>query len=119
MAGITKFVIMVSDGPYNSLKPYTALRYAKSAMKRGLETRIIFYADGVFCAKKGVGRGSQTVGDFEAKIRNLLEEGIRVEACSAPMRLYSLGKEDLIDGVEVAEDVIGHSLDEETRVIWL
>jgi len=119
MAGITKFVIMVSDGPYASLKPYTALRYARSARKRGLETRVIFYADGVLCVKKGVGRDSQTVSDFEAKIRSLIEEGIHVEACSAPMRLYLLGNGDLIDGVEVAEDVIGHSLDEETRVIWL
>lgn len=119
MAKVTRFVIMVGDGPYASLKPYTALRYARSAKKRGLQTRVIFYADGVFCVKKGVGRGSQTVGDFEAQIRSLLEEGVHVEACPAPIHLYSLHKEDLIDGVEVAEDVIGHCLDEETRVIWL
>lgn len=116
---ISRFVIMVSDPPYGSLKPYTALRYARAARKRGLETRLIFFADGIFCVKRGVGRGSRTVGDFEAKVKELLEEGILVEACSAPMRLYDLRETDLVEGVRTAEDVISHSLDERTRVVWL
>ncbi len=119
MASLSRFVIMVSEAPYSSLKPYTALRYAASARKRGLETRVIFYGDGIFCVKRGVGRGSRTVGDFESKVRGLIREGILVQACAAPMRLYSLGEEDLIEGVSVAEDVIAHTLDEQTRVIWL
>jgi len=119
MAPVSRFVIMVSEAPYASLKPYTALRYAASARKRGLETEVIFFADGIFCVKKGVGRGSQTVGDFEAKVKGLMKEGIRVQACSAPMRLYALTEEDLIEGVTVAEDVIAHTLDEQTKVIWL
>ncbi len=119
MTDISRFVIMVSDPPYASLKPYTALRYARSAKKRGLETRVIFFADGIFCVKKGVGRGSGTVGDFEAKVKELIREEVHIDACAAPMRLYALTQEDLIDGVTVAEDVIGHTLDERTRVIWL
>lgn len=119
MAPISRFVIMVSEAPYASLKPYTALRYAVSARKRGLETVVVFFADGVFCVKRGVGRGSETVGDFEAKVQGLIKEGIKVQACSAPMRLYSLTEEDLIEGVTVAEDVIAHTLDENTEVIWL
>jgi hypothetical protein len=35
------------------------------------------------------------------------------------MRLYSLSEEDLIEGVTVADDVIAHTLDEQTEVIWL
>jgi len=119
MGSISRFVIMVSEAPYASLKPYTALRYAASARKRGLETRIIFFADGIFCVKRGVGRGSRTVGDFEAKVQGVMKEGILVQACSAPMRLYALKEEDLIEGVTVAEDVIAHTLDEQTKVIWL
>ena len=119
MTEISRFVIMVSDPPYGSLKPYTALRYARSAKKRGLDTRVIFYADGIFCVKNGVGRGSGTVGDFESKVLERIGEDIRVEACPAPMRLYALTEEDLIPGVSVSEDVIGHTLDERTRVIWL
>ena len=119
MSAISRYVIMVSEAPFGSLKPYSALRYASTACKKGLETRIIFFADGIFCVKTGVGRGSQTVGDFESKIMTLLEEGIHVEACVAPMRLYALEQQDLIDGVTVAEDVIAHTLDEQTKVIWL
>ena len=119
MGSVSRFVIMVSEAPYASLKPYTALRYAASARKRGLETKVIFFADGVFCVKRGVGRGSQTVGDFEAKVRGLIQEGIEVLVCSAPLRLYSLTEEDLVEGVMVAEDVIAHTLDEQTKVIWL
>ncbi len=116
---VSRFVIMVSEAPYSSLKPYSALRYAVAARKRGLDTGIIFFADGIFCVKKGVGRGSQTVGDFEAKIHDLLDEGIWVKACPAPMRLYSLTEEDLIEGVTMAEDVIAYTLDEQAKVIWL
>ena len=119
MASISRFVIMVSEAPYSSLKPYTALRYAVSARKRGLETRVIFFADGILCVKRGVGRGSQTGGDFEAKVRGLIRDGILVQACAARMRLYSLTEEDLIKGVSVAEDIIAHTLDEQTKVIWL
>ena len=119
MSAVSRFVIMVSDPPYGSLKPYTALRYARSARKRGLDTRVIFFADGVFCVKRGVGRGSATVGDFEAKVLELIREGVQVSACAAPLRLYAMGLEDLIEGVTVAEDVIGHTLEEGTRVIWL
>jgi len=119
MTDVSRFVIMVSESPYGSLKPYTALRYARSAKKRGLDTRVVFFADGIFCVKKGVGRGSATVGDFEAKVLALIQEGIRVEACPAPMGLYALSVQDLVEGVTVAEDVIGHTLDEGTRVIWL
>jgi predicted peroxiredoxin len=119
MAAITRFVIMVSEGPYASLKPYTALRYARSARSRGLDTRIIFFADGIHCVRRGVGRGSTTVGDFEAHIKDLLKEGVKIEACPAPMRLFSLEEQDLIEGVKVAHDVIAHTLDEETTVIWL
>ncbi len=119
MATITRYVIMVSEGPYSSLKPYTAVRYARAACDRGLETRVIFLADGIHCVRRGVGRGSHTVGDFEALVKDLIDQGVRVEACPAPMRLFSLEKDDLIEGVEVARDVIGHTLDEETAVIWL
>lgn len=119
MAAISRVVIMVSEGPYSSLKPYTALRYARSARGRGLETRVIFFADGIHCVRRGVGRGSATVGDFEAHVKKLLEEGIQVEACPAPMRLFSLTEQDLIEGVKIAHDVIGHVLDEGTSVIWL
>jgi sulfur relay (sulfurtransferase) complex TusBCD TusD component (DsrE family) len=119
VAKISRFVIMVSEAPYDSLKPYTALRYARSAKKRNLDTKIIFYADGVFCVKKGTGQGSEAAGDFETKIVDILKEGIRVEACAAPMRIYAFTQQDLIAGVTVAEDVISHTLDEQTRVIWL
>jgi len=119
LSEISRFVIMVSEPPYGSLKPYTALRYARAASKRGLDTRVIFFADGIFCVKRGVGRDSATVGDFEAKVLELIREGVHVAACAAPMRLYAFSPEDLVEGVTVAEDVIGHTLDEGTRVIWL
>ena len=52
-------------------------------------------------------------------VKELIREEVHIDACAAPMRLYALTQEDLIDGVTVAEDVIGHTLDERTRVIWL
>lgn len=119
MADVSRYVIMVSEPPYASLKPYTALRYARSAQRRGLDTRVVFFADGILCVKKGVGRGSGSVADFEQKVLGLIRDGIRVEACAAPLKLYALTPDDLVEGVSVADDVIGYTLEENTSVLWL
>lgn len=114
-----KVLIMVGDAPYQGLRPYTALRFAEAAAKRGAETRLVYFGDGVHCVRRGVGRGSTTVADYEQKVLSLLEQGIAVEACSAPMRLYKLEAEDLIEGVTVAEEMMDRILDNDTEVIWL
>ena len=116
---IERLVVMVSEGPYQSLKPYSALRFAEAARRRGVEATVIFYADGIHCAKRAVGRGSSTVADFEAKIRGLIESGVRVEACEAPMRLFGMSAEDLIEGVAVSRDVADHIFRDDEEVIWL
>jgi len=116
---IQKLVVMVSEGPYQSLKPYSALRFAEAARRRGVDATIIFFADGIHCVKRAVGRGSSTVADFEAKIRGLIESGVSVEACEAPMRLFGMSAEDLIEGVVVAADVADHIFQDDEEVIWL
>ena len=116
---ISRLVVMVSEGPYRSPKPYSAIRFAEAAKKRGLDATVIFYADGIHCAKRGVGRGSATVGDYESKVRRLIEGGVRVEACAAPMRLFGMTADDLIEGVIVAKDVADHIFREDEEVIWL
>jgi sulfur relay (sulfurtransferase) complex TusBCD TusD component (DsrE family) len=116
---IEKFIIFVSDGPYQSLRPYSALRFARSLRSRGKEVKIIYYADGVHCVRKGVGNGSKTVGDYEAQVLAALGDGVRVSACPAPLSLYKYTEADLISGVTVAENIADDLTDESARLLWL
>jgi len=116
---IDRFVIFVSDPPYQSLKPYSAIRFARSLRSRGKEVKMVYYADGVLCLRKGVGRDSQTVGDYESLVLAALAEGVGVTACPAPLNLYKFTQEDLISGVTVAEEISDDLLDEPARILWL
>ena len=116
---IERFIVFVSDPPYQSLKPYSAIRFARSLKSRGKEVKMIYYADGVLCLRKGVGRDSQTVGDYESLVLAAIAEGIKITACPAPLNLYKFAQEDLISGVTVAEEIPDDLLDEHARILWL
>lgn len=114
-----RFIVFVSDPPYQSLKPYSAIRFARSLKSRGKDVKMVYYADGVLCLRKGVGRGSQTVGDYESLVLAAIAEGIRVTACPAPLNLYKYTEEDLVSGVSIAEEITDDLLDEHARILWL
>lgn len=116
---IDRFVVFVSDPPYQSLKPYSAIRFARSLKSRGKDVKMVYYADGVLCLRKGVGRDSQTVGNYESLVLAAIAEGVRVAACPAPLSLYKYTGEDLISGVTVAEEITDDLLDERARILWL
>jgi sulfur relay (sulfurtransferase) complex TusBCD TusD component (DsrE family) len=116
---IERFIIFVSEGPYQSLKPYSALRFARSLRSRGKEVKMIYYADGVHCLRKGVGQGSKTVGDYEALVMAAMGEGVKIAACPAPLSLYKYTESDLIPGVTVAENIADDLADESARLLWL
>ncbi|MDE1461591.1 sulfurtransferase complex subunit TusD [Spartinivicinus poritis] len=45
-----KFTLLITGAPYNSEAPYTALHFAKAALKGGHSIyRLFFYQDGVHC----------------------------------------------------------------------
>lgn len=116
---VKKMVIMVSEGPYQSLKPYSALSIAEAAVKKGIETTLVYYADGVQCVRKGVGQKAQRVANYEAQLKEILARGAQVEACRSPLSLYNITEDDLIEGVKVAENFVGYLVDDEVRCIWL
>ena len=116
---IEKVIIFVSGGPYQSLKPYSAIRFARSLRSRGKEVKIIYYADGVHCCRRDVGRDSKTVGDYDSLVKAAISEGILVAACPAPLSLYKYTEEDLIPGVTIAENITEDLLDESARILWM
>ncbi|MDD5223906.1 MAG: DsrE family protein [bacterium] len=116
---IERFIIFVSEGPYQGLKPYSALRFARSLKSRGKEVKVIYFADGVHCVRKGVGHGSKTVGDYETLVLDALGEGVKIAACPAPLSLYKYTEADLISGVTVAENIADDLTDESARLLWL
>ncbi len=114
-----KIVIVVTSGPYDSLKPYTAVKFAEKARARGKDVKVIYAADGIHCVRKGVGRQSQTVANYEAFVKRMISKKITVEACRAPMKLYSMKEKDLIRGVKLAKEIFDDVTEDDAKVIWL
>jgi len=52
-------------------------------------------------------------------VEMLVDAGANFYGCEMSMDMMGLTEEDLIQGVTIAEDVIAHTLDECTKVIWL
>jgi predicted peroxiredoxin len=108
---IKNLIIMVSQP--DGLKPYTALRFAKSAKERGKNVKAVYFGEGINCLKKGFSY------DYEFKLKEALNMGIIIEACKLPMEIYGIKKEDLIEGVNILEEIMDYIFRRDTRIIWL
>ncbi len=108
---IKNLIIMVSQS--EGLKPYTALRFARSAKERDKGVRLVYFGEGINCLKKGFNP------EYESRLKELLKMGIEVECCEFPMEIYGVKIEDLIDGVKILEGIMDYLFRGDTRIIWL
>src|SRR3989304_10331527 len=97
---INNLIIMVSQ--YDGLKPYSALRFAKSAKERDKNVKIIYFGEGINCLKRGFN------SDYEFKIKEALNMGIIINACIFPMKIYGIKENDLIEGVSLLEEIMDY-----------
>ena len=96
---MTKLSVMIFESPYGREKPYTALRFALTALIDGHEVTVILFQDGVFCAQKG--QKPSEYPNIQEYVENALSEGVKMIACGVCAGARGVNKENLIDGVEV------------------
>jgi peroxiredoxin family protein len=111
-----KLAIVVSEGAFD--KGMMAMIIGNTAAAMGMEVNIFFTFFGLNLLKKGArpklpGMYRLFTGMFEKKmakggvenfpqqLETAKELGVKLFACSTSMNLMGIGKEDMIDGVEV------------------
>lgn len=116
---VSKVLFMVSVPPYNGSLPYSVMKIAKNILKKGVEVTVIFYADGIWCVKKNIGKTSETLPCFQEKIKEFIKNGGRVIGCKSAVNLYAIPSHEIVDGVEIREDFLELLLDRDIKVFWI
>jgi len=96
---LVKFTVMIFDSPYGREKPYTALRFALTALNDGHEVTMILIQEGIFVAKK-----SQDPAEYPNILEYLnmaMEEGLKVIVCGVCCQARGIKQDDLINGAEI------------------
>lgn len=90
---------MILDGPYGHEKPFTALRFALTALVDGHDVTVILIQDGVFIGKKG-----QNPADYPNHLEyleNAISEGLKVIVCGVCCNARGIKQEDLVNGPKI------------------
>lgn len=110
-----KLVIFMLSGPENPRRCVTPFLVAMAALASEWDVSMYFACDGVLLLKRGAAEnvyaaeGGRPLSEF---IRDTLDLGVKMYACTPAVQVHHLKMEDLIDRVEAAGAV---SLLEETR----
>jgi predicted peroxiredoxin len=99
-----KVLIIMTSGPDTPRRCATPFFFASLAAAMDYEVTMFFTIDGTLLLKKGLAetifpkKGGKSAGDF---LKEALESGVQMTACSASMELHDLKAGDLIEGVRM------------------
>jgi uncharacterized protein len=100
----TKVMIIMTSGPDTPRRCATPFFFATLAAAMEYDITMFFTIDGTLLLKKGLAdtvfpkAGGKAVGEF---LREAIEAGVKMTACSASTELHDLTPQDLIDGVKM------------------
>ncbi len=90
--------IFLTDTPFGSQAPHTALNLAEAALAKGYRVNLFASADGVYCAAAGQkAAGLPRVGE---RLPAMIEQGLRVDLCGSCLQLRNLRGENRIQGAK-------------------
>ena len=92
-----KFTIMIFEAPYGREKPYTALRFALTALIDGYKVTVVLIQEGIFVAKKS--QDPTEYPDILKYLQMAMDEGLKVIVCGVCCQARGIKQEDLIDNV--------------------
>ncbi|NVM29344.1 MAG: DsrE family protein [Candidatus Helarchaeota archaeon] len=96
---MAKLTVMILESPYGRERPYTALRFALTALIDGHDVTVILIQDGVFVGKK-----EQKPAEYPNQLEyleNAIEEGLKVIVCGVCCGARGIKQEDLADGCQI------------------
>ena len=77
--------IFVGTGPYTTERPYTALRFAYTALLDENKVKMFFFEDGIFALKKN--QNPSDIYNIQEWVQNCFDEdGFEIAACGVCMK---------------------------------
>lgn len=99
MADSNKILIVMTSGPETPRRCGTPFFLAAVAAAMEYEVEMICTIDGILLLKKGVAENLRVIEGGKpilAFMRDAIEAGVKIYACTSPMELHSMTKDDLI-----------------------
>ena len=90
--------VVLSSGPYQTERAFTALRLVLTALLEGLKINLFLVEDGVLIAKRG-----QKPNDFtnvEEMLGTAIKEGVKIVVCGICAKERGLDELDFLDDVK-------------------
>jgi uncharacterized protein involved in oxidation of intracellular sulfur len=97
---MTTYTIILGTGPYTSERPYTALRFAYTALLDDIKVNMFLFEDSIFTVKKA--QQPANVYNLEEWVKKCMEEeGFQIAACGVCMKTRGMQENELIEGVKL------------------
>jgi len=115
-----KILIIMTSGPDTPRRCATPFFFATLATAMDYEVTMFFTIDGTLLLKKGLAdtvfpkEGGKSAGDF---LREAIEAGVKMTACTASLELHGLSPEDLIPEVKMVGGATMWQMAEESKMV--
>lgn len=115
-----KILIIMTSGPDTPRRCATPFFFATLATAMDYEVTMFFTIDGTLLLKKGLAdtvfpkEGGKSAGEF---LREAIESGVKMTACTASLELHGLSPEDLIPEARLVGGASMWQMAEESKVI--
>ncbi len=115
-----KILIIMTSGPDTPRRCATPFFFATLATAMDYEVTMFFTIDGTLLLKKGLAdtvfpkEGGKSVGEF---LREAMESGVKMTACTASLELHGLSQDDLIPEVKMVGGASMWQMAEESKTV--
>ena len=112
-----KILVIQTHGVETPTRTYSPLFYAVAAAAMEMEVMVWFTMNGTNQLKKGAAEQVQLDPTSDVTLKTMLQmaldNDVKLRVCQQSMTLWNMGKDDLIDGVEIlgATSIIDLALD--------
>lgn len=96
---MVKISVMIMESPYGREKPYTALRFALTAILDGNDVILTLMQDGIY-----VGLKEQNPNEYPNHLEYLesaISEGLKVIVCGVCCKSRGIKQEHLVEGAKI------------------
>lgn len=99
-----KIAMILRKPPYGDINAAEAVRHALGAVSGDIEVSLILFDGGVLLARKGQDDTGTGFTNLETTLKDCMEMGVEVIADNLSLIEQGLKKEDVLDGVEAANE---------------
>ncbi|MFN2200323.1 MAG: DsrE/DsrF/DrsH-like family protein [Caldilineaceae bacterium] len=115
-----KVLIIMTSGPDTPRRCATPFFFATLAAAMDYEVSMFFTIDGTLLLKKGMAEtvypkeGGKPVSDF---LKDAIDAGVKLTACTASMELHDLTAEDLIEDIKMVGGASMWQMSEDSKTL--